>query len=151
MAAHQALLPLGFSRQEHWSGLQFPVLFRYPLITTNLFSVSMSVFLLYLFVHLFLYPHTSEIIYLSSDLFHLARYLQGPAILSQMVGFEKYSTVYVCVCVCMYLLYPFIQWWILRLLPLLDCCKQCCSWLYGCIYLFKLVFLYSWGKYLKVE
>ena len=24
MAAHQALLPLGFSRQEHWSGLPFP-------------------------------------------------------------------------------------------------------------------------------
>ena len=23
-AAHQALLPLGFSRQEHWSGLPFP-------------------------------------------------------------------------------------------------------------------------------
>ena len=23
MAAHQALLPLGFSRQEHWSGLPF--------------------------------------------------------------------------------------------------------------------------------
>ena len=22
--AHQALLPLGFSRQEHWSGLLFP-------------------------------------------------------------------------------------------------------------------------------
>ena len=24
MSAHQALLPLGFSRQEHWSGLPFP-------------------------------------------------------------------------------------------------------------------------------
>ena len=24
MAAHQALLSLGFSRQEHWSGLPFP-------------------------------------------------------------------------------------------------------------------------------
>ena len=24
MAAHQAPLSLGFSRQEHWSGLQFP-------------------------------------------------------------------------------------------------------------------------------
>ena len=24
MAAYQALLPLGFSRQEHWSGLPFP-------------------------------------------------------------------------------------------------------------------------------
>ena len=24
MAAHQAPLPLGFSRQEHWSGLPFP-------------------------------------------------------------------------------------------------------------------------------
>jgi len=24
MAAHQALLSLGFSRQEHWSGLSFP-------------------------------------------------------------------------------------------------------------------------------
>ena len=24
MAAHQALLPLGFSRQEHWSGLPSP-------------------------------------------------------------------------------------------------------------------------------
>ena len=23
-SAHQALLPLGFSRQEHWSGLPFP-------------------------------------------------------------------------------------------------------------------------------
>ena len=26
MAAHRALLPLGFSRQEHWSGLPFPSL-----------------------------------------------------------------------------------------------------------------------------
>ena len=26
MAAHQAPLPLGFSRQEHWSGLPFPSL-----------------------------------------------------------------------------------------------------------------------------
>ena len=26
MAAHQALLSLGFSRQEHWSGLPFPSL-----------------------------------------------------------------------------------------------------------------------------
>ena len=24
MSAHQALRPLGFSRQEHWSGLPFP-------------------------------------------------------------------------------------------------------------------------------
>ena len=26
MAAHEALLSLGFSRQEHWSGLPFPSL-----------------------------------------------------------------------------------------------------------------------------
>ena len=28
MAAHQATLSLGFSRQEHWSGLPFPSLMR---------------------------------------------------------------------------------------------------------------------------
>ena len=48
--------------------------------------------------------------------------------------------VCVCVCVCVArLLYPFICWWISRLLPCLGCCKL----LHGtlrCLYLFEFCF-----------
>ena len=53
-AAHQAPLSLGFSRQEHWSGLPFPSPFYNPRVLYNLLSpvcalTSFPIFLLYCF------------------------------------------------------------------------------------------------------
>ena len=56
MAAHQAPLCLGFSRQEHWSGLPFPppVSITYVYITWSSISVSfsLSVFLSHTHAHI---------------------------------------------------------------------------------------------------
>ena len=43
MAAHQALPSLGFSRQEHWSGLPFPLLYLAAVKTDPGFEVKVKV------------------------------------------------------------------------------------------------------------
>ena len=46
-----------------------------------------------------------------------------------------------------HLLYPFICWWTLKLLPYLAYYKKLLLWTLGCMYPFKLVFLFSLDTY----
>ena len=58
--------------------------------------------------------------------------------------------IYVCVCVCMpHFLYSFSYWWTLRLFPCLVYLML--WWTIGWMYLFKLVILFSLGKYSDVK
>ena len=48
------------------------------------------------------------------------------------------------------LLYPFICWWTLRLLPYIGNCKQLLLWKLGCVYVLKLVFLLIFRSLLQI-
>ena len=59
--------------------------------------------------------------------------------------------IYVCLCV--YLLYPFICWWTLRIASISWLLSTALVWTLGCIYLFKFVwvFFFFWYIYSGVE
>ena len=76
----------------------------------------------------------------------------GKISFSCWVVFHYTYILYICVYIShIFFLYPFICWWILRLLPTLSYCKECCFERWGCMYLFKLVFAFPLGIYPAVE
>ena len=91
------------------------------LATTCLFSVSISLFLICYICSLFFRFHIEIKPYGTFSLldsFHFAHPL-GLSMLSQMPRFHSLWLSNI--------LYPFIYWWTLKLLPYFGSCKKCCN------------------------
>ena len=89
---------------------------------------SFMLFILFFIFHIWVKSYG---ICLSTDLFHLAPYLQGQSLLLQLATFPVFndSVVFHCVCACAYvkyLLYQFVHWQAFRF-QYLGYYKWCCN------------------------
>ena len=127
------LTPLTYYTSPH-----FP-----PLAATNLFSVSMSsVFLCFLFLDSTCkWGHMVFVVLCLTYFIYHNAFKSHPCCHKWQKFFFYCCIIVYCICVSSPLLYPFIHQWTLSLLP----------WTWGCIYLFKLVFLFFRDKCPEVE
>ena len=99
-AAHQAPQSLGFSRQEHWSGLPFPS----PILTSswsNIFSGSFHFYNFILFLWLY-FTFRNSLVYSSTGLFLGLKLFQTVNFILYPFWNDIGSKVFVFVCVCVF-------------------------------------------------
>ena len=124
-----------------------------PLVSTCLFSTSVSLFLpckpvhLYHFFRFHTYALIHDICFSISDLLHSTWQSLGPSTSIQMTQFHP---LYVWVIVhCIYvphLLYPFVCQWAFRLLPWPGSCKECCNEHWSACVLLNYGFLWVYAQ-----
>ena len=105
----------------------------YPLVTISLFSTFVTLcfvdkFICTIFFRFHIQTISYDICLFLFDLLHSVWQSLGPSMLLQMTlfcsfyGWVTFHYIHVP-----HLLYPFLCWWIFRLLPCLGYCKQCCN------------------------